>query len=301
MGDHEHHNHQHSPANFNRAFAVGILLNTLFVVAEVVAGLWSDSLALIADAGHNLSDVLSLLLAWAAAGLAQRAATRRHTYGLGRVTIMASMISSLALATTLGALAWEAVRRFQAPELADGQVMMLTAGIGVVINGLTAWLFAHGHDDLNIRAAFLHMLADALISAAVVVAGLAVVYTESTWIDPALTLLVVGIVFVGTWRLLRESLHLSLDGVPPALDVPSVEACLKKFEEVIALHDLHIWALSTSEVALTVHLVVRESAVPNRLLATIQQVLDKEFGIRHATIQLEWNEAVDHALDPQCL
>lgn len=300
-GDH-HHSHHHFPTHASRkALVFGIGLNVIYVIVEFVAGLVVDSLALIADAAHNASDVLGLLLAWMALVLADRAATKYRTYGFGRVSIMAALTSGLLLAATLGALAWEAVGRLRAPVTLDGQTVSVVALIGVLINGLTAWLLAKGQHDLNIRAAFLHMVADAVISLTVVIAGVVVWLTEWWWLDPALSLLVVLLIFYGTWELIREALHLSLDGVPRGIDVKAIEQELAAEPEVIDVHDLHIWALSTSENALTVHLVVKSLTSPNELLMRVQARLARCHGIRHATIQLEYEQRITHALDPNCL
>ncbi|RMH40086.1 MAG: cation transporter [Gammaproteobacteria bacterium] len=280
---------------------LGIALNVAYVIVEFVAGLLVDSLALIADAAHNASDVLGLLLALVAVILGDRAATRHRTYGLGRVSIMAALISGLLLALTLGALAWEAIGRLQEPQPLDGQTVSMVALVGVGINGLTAWLLVKGSQDLNIRAAFLHMMADALVSLAVVVAGVIVWKTQWWWVDPALTLLVIVVIFYGTWDLIREALHLSLDGVPRGVDIDRLEDELKTLPEVKDVHDLHVWALSTSDNALTVHLVVDALESVNEFLARVQTYLAERHGIRHATIQIEYGQRVDHGLDPNCL
>lgn len=284
---HDHHGH-HKNVNYNRSFAIGAVLNILFVVIEAGYGFYADSLALLSDAGHNLSDVLSLLLAWGAFWMASLKPTPRRTYGFGRVTILASLFSAFMLLAALGAMAWEAVGRFSVPHPVSGMTMIVVAGIGVVVNGVTAFLFLSGKDeDLNIKGAYLHMAADTGVSLGVVIAGLAIMYTGWNWLDPAISLLIVVIIFIGTWDLLRESLNLSLDTVPRDIDPHEVERYLTELEGVDSIHDLHIWPLSTTRRALTVHLVVREGVDGDRLLGDISETLEHEFGIGHATVQIE--------------
>jgi cobalt-zinc-cadmium efflux system protein len=283
-----HAHHHHEPASYNRAFAIGIALNVGFVLVEAGYGLYADSLALIADAGHNLSDVLSLGLAWGAMLLATKASTDRRTYGYRKVTIMASLVSAIVLLVALGGIAWEALGRFVNPQPVAGTVVIVVAAIGVVINTATALLFYSGQKhDLNIRSAFLHMAADAAVSAAVIIAGVIIVWQGWLWIDPAITLVIVAVILVSAWGLLRESLNFAIDAVPASIDLVAIRDYLSGLEDVTDLHDLHVWALSTTEVALTVHLVVTGDRLRDDALLDIQQHLHDHFGIAHATIQVE--------------
>ena len=289
---HGGHGHSHGPANFGRAFAFGIALNLLFVGIETLYGLLTNSLSLLADAGHNLSDVLGLVLAWIASVLAQRVPTARRTYGLRRSSILASLANALLLLVAVGGISWEAFVRLQHPEPVASGTVMLVASVGILINGLTAWLFASGSkSDLNVRGAFLHMAADAAVSAGVVFAALAMRYTGWLWLDPATSLAIAAVITVGTWSLLRDSIDLSLDAVPRHIDPAAVEAFLRSLPGVVDVHDLHIWAMSTTEVALTVHLVKPDARVDDALLERIGHELAEHFGIGHATVQLELGEA----------
>ena len=282
------HSHHHPVNNYNRAFAIGIGLNLIFVVIEASYGILADSLALIADAGHNLSDVLSLLLAWGANRLATRPSSAMRTYGLRRVTILASLVSAVLLLLALGAIGWEALGRLFDPQPVEGRIIIIVASIGVVINSVTAWLFMDGQKhDLNIRAAYLHMAADAGISLGVVIAGLIILFSGWLWIDPLLSLVIVLVILIGTWQLLRESLNLSVDAVPQGTDMQAIRDYLHSIRPVIQLHDLHVWALSTTETALTVHLVIDHTTIDNAFLLEIQQHLHDYFDIEHSTIQIE--------------
>ncbi len=281
------HHHHHS-ANYGRAFAIGITLNVFFVLVEVFYGLQADSLALLSDAGHNLSDVLGLLIAWGGYYLGRLRPNQKHTYGLGRATILAALFNALILLVAIGGIAWEAIARFSHPVPIQGGIVMWVAGIGVVINGITAWLFMAGNkDDLNLRGAFLHMTADALVSLGVVIAGAVFLLTGWTWLDPAISLAIAVVILLGTWGLLRQSLHLSLDGVPDSIDLNAVRSYLAAHLGVIEVHDLHVWAMSTSEIALTAHLVMPDGQQEDRFLNHVADELHKEFGIEHATIQIE--------------
>jgi cobalt-zinc-cadmium efflux system protein len=283
------HPHVHS---YNRAFAIGVALNLVFVAVEVTYGLLADSLALLADAGHNLSDVFALLIAWGATYLAGKAASDKRTYGLKRATILASLISTSMLLVALGAISWEAVERFLEPAPVNGETVIVVAAIGVVINTATALLFLRGRKrDLNIRAAFLHMAADAAISLGVAVAGVLILLTGWLWLDPAMSLLIAVIIFIGTWSLLRDSLNLAMDAVPRGVDLPGVRECLLRQDWIVGIHDLHIWALSTTETALTVHVVSHDERVDNARLIRLQALLHDDYHIEHATIQVEgWDE-----------
>ncbi|MCB1756930.1 MAG: cation transporter [Gammaproteobacteria bacterium] len=282
------HTHNHDIKSYNKAFAIGILLNLGFVLVEAAYGVFADSLALIADAGHNLSDVVSLLLAWIAGILARRPATERRTYGLRKATVMASLASAILLLIALGGIAWEALGRFYDPKPVAGMPVIVVAAIGVVINAATALLFMQGQKhDLNLRAAFLHMTADAGISLGVVIAGVIILFKGWLWIDPALSLFIVLVVLVGTWRLLRDSVDYAMDAVPGNIDIQAIRHYLSGLDRVRHLHDLHVWPLSTTEVALTVHLVVDDAMLDNFFVSDIQQRLHDEFDIEHATIQVE--------------
>ncbi|MFA7594251.1 MAG: cation diffusion facilitator family transporter [Thiohalobacteraceae bacterium] len=281
--------HSHAPISHNRAFAIGIALNVAFVIAEAIAGWYSNSLALLSDAGHNLSDVLSLVLAWAGSYLSTRPATERRTYGLRRSSILAALMNAVILLLVIGALGWEAIARLSdPPRVSHGMVVIVTAAIGVVINTATALMFMRGsHDDLNIRGAFLHMAADAAVSLGVVIAGVLMLFTDWYWLDPLMGLVIAVVIVISSWRLLRESLDLALDAVPGSIDPIAVERYLRELPEVAAVHHLHIWGMSTTEVALTVHLVKRDGRLDDAFLARVHDELHERFGIGHATLQLE--------------
>ena len=286
------HDHSHQAANYNRAFAIGIALNLIFVLIEAVYGLLAHSLALIADAGHNLSDVVSLLLAWGASVLAGKTSTEKRTYGFRKVTIMASLIGAVLLLLALGGISWEALNRFVQPQAVAGRVIILVAAIGVVVNTVTALLFFSGQKhDLNIRSAFLHMAADAGVSLGVVLAGVIIMLKGWLWVDPAISLGIVVIILAGTWSLLRDSIDLAIDAVPQGIEMAAIRDYLSGLDNVAQIHDLHVWALSTTEVALTVHLVVTGESLSNELLHRVQRHLHDHFGIEHATIQVETSEA----------
>jgi len=285
---HNHHHHDHVPMNYNRAFSLGIALNILFVIVEVFYGLYAHSLALIADAGHNLSDVFSLLLAWGAYWLSKKAPTPTRTFGLKKVTVLASLFSTLLLLVALGVIFYEAVERLVSPQPVSGITVIIVAGIGVVINSLTAYLFLHGaKSDLNVKAAYMHMVADAAVSVGVVLAGVAIMFTGWLWIDPVLSILIVVLVFMGTWGLLKDSVNLSIDAVPETIDTEEVKRYLLSLPGIVSLHDLHIWSLSTTQTALSVHLVTRNDIPDNRLLERIQEHLHHHFDIPHVTVQME--------------
>jgi cobalt-zinc-cadmium efflux system protein len=288
--DHGHgHGHHHGPpaGGWNRAFAIGVGLNLAFVGVEVAYGLLSDSLALLADAGHNFSDVVSLLLAWGAAVLAGRAPSLRRTYGWRRGTVLASLASGLLLLGAIGIIAIEAVGRLRDPASVDGATMIVVAGIGVAINTATALLFARGrHGDLNIRAAFLHMAADAGISLGVVLGGVGVLLWGLAWLDPVLSLAIAALIAGSSWSLLREALDLAVDAVPRGIDPVAVERYLRGRPGVVAVHDLHIWGMSTTEAALTAHLVMPGGA-DDDFLHEVTDELREHFRIPHATLQVE--------------
>lgn len=286
---HSHsHSHSHGPANYNSAFAIGIALNLGFVLLEIFYGLRSGSLALVADAGHNFGDVLGLALAWIAALLALRLPTRRHTYGMRRSSILAALANAIFLLITVGAIAWEAIIRFQHPEAIDSHTVVWVAALGIAINLGTALLFVAGRKgDLNIRGAFLHMTADAAVSLGVVAAGIVIGITGWLWVDPVVSLLVVAVITIGTWSLLTESLHLALDAVPGNINIGNVEEYLRSLPDVTEVHDLHVWGMSTTDVALTAHLVKPVACDDDGMLIGACQELHLRFGIGHATLQIE--------------
>ncbi len=282
------HTHSHGPASYDRRFAIGVALNLGFVAVEAVYGVLSDSLALLADAGHNLGDVLGLLLAWAAACAGRRRPTPRWTYGFGRSSILASLINAVVLLIATGAIAWEAFRRLSDPQPIEAGVVMWVAAIGILVNAGTAVMFMAGREkDLNIKGAFLHMAADAAVSLGVVIAALTIAQTGWLWIDPVTSLVIVVVITVGTWGLLRDSVRLALDAVPADIDREAVESYLAGLPGVTAVHDLHIWPLSTTSVALTAHLVKADASIDDDLLDEVAAELQRRFGIDHTTIQTE--------------
>ena len=291
--DHHAHSHRHAPANFDRAFAIGVGLNVAFVVAELVFGLRTHSLALVADAGHNLGDVLGLVLAWVGTVLARREPTRRRTYGMRRFSILAAIANAGILLIAVGAIIVEAVERLRHPAPIAGGVVSIVATVGIVINLGTALAFMRGREhDLNIRGAFLHMLGDAAASAGVVVAGLLIAATGLLWIDPVVSLLLAALITWSTWGLARDSVNLALDAVPAGIDPVEVETMLRTLEGVVEVHDLHIWGMSTTDVALTAHLIRPCHGGEDALLATATRQLRDRFGIAHATLQVEQGLAI---------
>jgi cobalt-zinc-cadmium efflux system protein len=282
------HGHAHAPKDFGYAFAVGTALNLGFVILEAVYGFLANSMALLADAGHNLSDVFGLLMAWGASVLVKRAPTPRFTYGFGSSSILAALANAIFLLVATGAIVWEAVQRFAAPEPVAGQTVMLVAALGILVNGFTAWLFVSGSkDDINIRGAFMHMAADAAISLGVVIAGFAMLKTGWLWLDPAVSIIIAAIIVYGTWGLLRESAGLAMHAVPPRIDPERVRAHLEQLPGVTAVHDLHIWPMSTTETALTCHLVIPTGHPGDQFLCDAAAALHNQFEIRHATLQIE--------------
>ena len=267
--------------------AIGVVLNISFVIVEAVFGVISGSLALIADAGHNASDVLGLLLAWGADYLARRPPTRKYTWGLRRSTIYAAFLNAVLLLVACGGILWEAWHRFAEPQAVAGPTMIIVALIGVVINTLRALLFVRGHHDANIRGAFLHMAADAAISLGVVIAGMAILFTGLAWIDPVVSILITLVIVVGTWGLFRESVDLALDAVPRGIDIDAVEAALGGLPGVVDVHDLHVWGTSTSESSLTAHLVVAQEVDHQQVLTAAEGMLRETFRIAHTTVQVE--------------
>lgn len=304
---HHHHDHghghagahAHAPGSFGAAFAIGTALNLAFVGVEAAYGFIANSMALLADAGHNLGDVLGLLAAWAASVLARRRPTAQFTYGLRASSIWAALANAILLLIAVGAITVEAIQRLLQPEPVAGITVMIVAAIGIAINGVTAWLFAAGRkEDLNVRGAFVHMLADAAVSAGVVVAGVAILLTGWVWLDSAVSLAVAGVITVGTWSLLRASVGMSMAAVPPGIEPAAVHRLLETLEGVVKIHDLHIWPISTTETALTCHLVMPGGHPGDRFIAAVCSRLRHEYGIGHATLQIEIDEAVACALAP---
>ena len=287
---HSHsHGHSHAPATFSQAFAIGIALNTVFVLIEGFYGWKINSLALLADAGHNLSDVAGLILAWGGALAGQRRPDARYTYGFKRASILAAFVNAVLLLLAMGSLGWEALGRLQHPEATQGATIMAVAGVGIVINTATALMFMRGSQgDLNIRGAYLHMAADALVSLGVVLGGALYLWQGWTWIDPVMSLAIAVVIVLGTWSLLRQSVHLLFDGVPDSVDLTAVRRLLLALPGVADVHDLHVWAMGTSDVALTAHLVLTPQVTDtNALLHEAEHELHEHFEIRHATLQLE--------------
>lgn len=298
--DHRHaaacghgHGHAHglAPERLDRAMALGVGLNLAFVAVETGCGLWADSLALLADAGHNAGDVVGLLLAWGASWLARLAPSARYTWGLRRATIYAALANATLLLAACGAIAWEAVTRLRTPEPVAGGTVIVVAAIGVVINTLTALLFARGHRDANVRGAFLHMAADAAVSAGVVAAGVAIMLTGRTWIDPVVSLVVAAAIVVGTWGLFRESIDLALDAVPRGIETGRITTALAALPGVSDVHDLHVWGASTSETSLTVHLTVGPGVDRDAVLQAAAEMLRHDHHVTHTVIQVEGMEA----------
>jgi cobalt-zinc-cadmium efflux system protein len=297
--DHDHGAHSHAPASFGRAFAIGIALNAGFVALEVVFGLAGNSVALLADAGHNLSDVLGLVVAWIASVLVRRAPSPRFTYGLGASSILAALFNAVFLLVVIGGLSWEAIGRLFRPEPVAGGTVMIVAAAGILVNGVCAWLFASGRDgDINIRGAFTHMAADALVSLGVVVAGLVILLTGWLWLDPVVSLAINAMIILGTWGLLRDSMAMSLSAVPPGIDAAEVSAYLAARPGVQSIHDLHIWGMSTTETALTAHLAMPAGHPGDAFLVELCATLKARYKIGHATFQIETSPDTVCALAP---
>ncbi len=283
---HYGHGHSHAPADFGMAFAIGIALNSIFVIIEATYGFLSGSMALVADAGHNLSDVLALILAWVANIASKKPASARYTYGFKSSTILAALANALLLAMAIGAILFETAHRLFEPAQPQGMVMVVVAGIGIVINTVTALMFMRGSkSDLNIHGAFLHMAADALVSLGVVIAGIAIIYSGSVWIDPLVSLIIVGVIAWGTWGLAKDSLKMGLLAVPAGIDEADVRLHLAELDGVDEVHNLHIWPMSTTETALTAHLVA-PGGCDESFLRTVTDQLEQKFGISHTTIQI---------------
>ena len=296
--DHGGHGHSHAPKSFGKAFAIGTALNLGFVIIEAGYGIAAGSMALLADAGHNLSDVLGLLIAWGAATLGRRTPKGRYTYGFRSSSILAAFLNALLLLVAIVVIAVEAIRRFSEPAPVAGGTVMIVAAVGIAVNTATALLFMSGRKgDLNIKGAFLHMAADAAVSAGVVVAGFIIVKTGLTWIDPVTSLVIVAVIAIGTWGLLRDSVNMSLQAAPPGLDPDEIGAFLRSQDGVQEIHDLHVWPMSTTETALTVHLLVPGGYPGDAYTAKVAASLKEKFGVDHATIQIETDPATPCELE----
>jgi cobalt-zinc-cadmium efflux system protein len=283
-----HHHHHVTPNKQGRIFAFTIILNIVFVVIEFSYGYIANSTALAADAGHNISDVLSLLVAWSAVILTRKQPSQRYTYGLRSTSILAALANAMLLLVASGAIAWEAIHRFSQPPTVDSLTVSVVAAVGIVVNGLSAWLFMKGSKkDLNIRGAYLHMAADTAVSLAVVIVGIAIFYLGWYWLDPVISLLIVIVILIGTWGLLRDSLKLALNAVPEGIDVPAIFEYLSQLSGVTDIHDLHIWGLSTTETALTVHLVMPGGHPGDAFMDDIVQTLNEHYSVHHSTLQIE--------------
>lgn len=300
---HCNHNHQHlTLSTINRAFIVGIVLNILFVIVEVLAGVWYNSLALLSDAGHNFSDVIALVIALLAFKLLAVSPNHNYTYGYRRTTILAALINAVLLLVAVGVITWESIIRFHNPVVVDGSTTVMVAGIGILINGFTAWLFLKDKEkDLNVKGAYLHMLADTLVSVGVVVSGGVIWFTHWYWVDTAMSLVIVVVILVSTWNLLKDSIKLSLDGVPSSLDASIIEREIATIKGVISVHHLHIWGLSTTENALTAHLVVQGDCTfeqASLLKKDIKHQLSHK-NIQHVTLEVERDG--EGCTDPTCV
>ncbi len=292
---HDHHGHSHVPADFGRTFAIATALNIALVAAQVIYGLYAHSLALLADAGHNFGDVMGLVMAWLAYAVADWRPSSRFTYRMRSASILSAFVNGLILLVATGAIAWEAIHRFYQPEPVATGTVMAVAAAAVVVNGASAWLLNVGsHSDLNMRGAFLHMLADTGVSVAVILAAGGIMLTGWQWLDPAVSLLISVVILIGTWRLLRASLKLSLNAVPETIDPDAVARYLRDLPEVVELHDLHIWAMSTTETALTCHLVTPRGHPGDEFLHRVAHELEDRFEIGHATVQIELGNASHH-------
>ncbi|MDF9759664.1 cobalt-zinc-cadmium efflux system protein [Peribacillus simplex] len=293
------HGHSHAPANYGFAFGFGIILNTIFIIVEIIYGILGDSLALLADAGHNVSDVLGLIIAWIAVWLGKKAPTNKRTYGYKRSSILSALFNAVFLLVAIGAIAWEAIQRFSSPQPVEGKTVIIVAIIGIVINTLTALLFMSGRkNDLNIRGAFMHMAADALVSLGVVIAGFVIIWTGWQWLDPLVSLGISIVILFGTWGLLKESINLSLDAVPEGIDIKKIKDYLIGLPTIIEVHDLHVWGMSTTEAALTVHLIRSVIDDNDQLLQKLTKEIHDQFGIEHVTIQIE-KGTFDCSLQPE--
>jgi cobalt-zinc-cadmium efflux system protein len=300
-GGHDHHHgHDHTPKNFGRTFAIATGLNLMLVAGEVFYGLATNSLALLADAGHNFGDAMGLLLAWGAYAIADWSPNSRYTYRMRAASILAAFANGIMLVFATGVIAWEAVQRFSQPEPVASGTVIVVAAVAVVVNAVSAWLLSHGSkSDLNMRGAFLHMVADAAVSVAVIIAAIGIIYTGWHWLDPAASLLISAVILWGTWGLLRESFQLSLNAAPGSIDLAAVRLFLESQPEVAAIHDLHIWAVSTTETALTCHLVMPDGHPGDEFLHRLAAELQHKFEIGHPTLQIEISKSGHCALEPE--
>lgn len=297
--DHHHHGHSHTPANFGRTFAIATALNVALVIAQVVYGLWANSLALLADAGHNFGDVAGLVMAWVAFAIADWRPSSRFTYRMRAASILSALFNGVILLVATAFIVWEAAHRFYAPEPVAAGPVIVVAVVAIIINGVSAWLLSRGsQSDLNMRGAFLHMLADAGVSVAVVIAASGIMLTGWQWLDPAVSLLISLVILIGTWRLLRDSLRLALNAAPRNIDPTDVQRYLEGLPEVRSAHDLHIWAMSTTETALTCHLVTPGGHPGDAFLRRIADELHHRFNIRHTTVQIELENSGMCGLQP---
>lgn len=298
MGHNHSHNHAHEVNNFEKAIKIGILLNVVYICVEFAFGFISNSMALITDAGHNFSDVISLLLAWISMWMIRKNSTRKFTYGYKKGSILIALINATLLMFALGVISFEAIKRFYTVNEVGGETIIIVASIGIVINGLTTLLFIKGRkDDLNIKGVFLHMLTDTLVSLAVVISGILILVFGYNWIDSVISLAVVVVIFIGTWNLLKDTIKLSVDAVPSQIEFDKVYDYLKNLKGVSDVHDLHIWAMSTSQNALTVHLLLKEKSEEGFIMG-INNDLKEKFNISHSTIQIENNK--DYCLEQNC-
>jgi cobalt-zinc-cadmium efflux system protein len=291
------HNHSHN-SKFEKPIIIGIVLNVTFVIVEIIYGITSNSIALITDAGHNFSDIISLVLALISIWLIKKKSTKKFTYGFKKGSILIALINSILLLIALGAITWEAIQRLYSPHEVDGKIVILVASIGIVINGITAYMFMKGkEEDLNIKSVFLHMLTDTLVSIGVVISGILIFYFKIYWIDPVISLAIVIVILFGTWSLLKETLSLSMDAVPRNIDTLEVTDYLNSIEGVSNVHDLHIWSLSTSQIAMTTHIVLNKEIQNDVLINKIKNDLHDKFGIEHTTIQIEKNNNSNDCTD----
>lgn len=292
--EHAHHHHTHEPSSMGMSFKIGISINLVFIAFEVFYGIISNSTALLADAGHNFSDVLALAFSWVAIWLSERKPTEKFTYGYRRSTILIAILNTFILLIAIGLVLWEAIDQFGKPrEIISSNVITL-ASIGIIVNGFTAWLFSKGKKhDLNIKSTFMHFVADALVSLGVVITGVIILFTNLQWIDSLVTIIIVGFIIYSTYHLLIDSINLALDAVPENIDINQIRNYLENLDAVTGIHDLHVWALSTSQSALTVHLTTN-SPTDNGFIIEIQHHLHENYNIEHATIQIEYGN------DNQC-
>lgn len=298
MSGKETHNHSHVPDNLNFAFAVGAALNIALVLAQVGYGVAAHSVALLADAGHNFGDVLGLLLAWGAVVLSRKNPTAKYTYGFRSTSILAALLNGGLLLVATGAIAWEAIQRIAEPSHVSGNIVVIVAAVAILVNSFSAWLLRSKHDDLNARGAFLHLVSDAVVSLGVLIGGLIILKTGWYWVDPVISLGISLVIVWSTWGLLREAVNMSLDAVPSSINPEQVKKYLEGLEGVVRIHDLHIWSISTTEIALTCHIVMPKGHPDDTFMAKVAEDLRHKFGISHTTLQSELGTEQDCALEP---